>query len=597
MKNVAQSKPFTIEQAISRAKKAIKQGNTAVALELYNAVLQQQPNHPVAKKGLRKLQKGLLPQDQINALIDLYHSGQMVKTEQACRGLLKTYPQLVLVLNILGATLQGQGKLQEAVESYEKAIQLKPDYSDSYSNLGTALKELGQLEQAVESYEKAIQLKPDYADFYSNLGTALKELGQLERAVESYEKVIQLKPDFAEAYNDLGIALQELGQLEPAVESYEKAIQIKPNYAKAYSNLGNALQKLGQLEQAVESYEKAIQLKPNYAKAYSNCCNALQELGQLDKAVRYMQTAVERNPGSIQFSDSLVKLLNYHMPNTETRGPYAKIQESLQQVGAENTSTLKITDKTVRQLYRQCDSILASYKLDINTHHSQLYRGADIDRDCHRHKIVFDRFKAIPEYCFGCYKVTLEPRTVMELFKVFLLFDRLKLPNDNTRKCIVEVRPEISGAYKGLIYCQSLSEAKEILTIVQAIAEETIAKGIPIVVKRGCSEYQVAYPDYGHITDNGIQLMTYNEEWRKHEAYVDQNMILHKNHNTNNFTHNHSGLTLLDALVMRNWLAYAATIGDSNYLQISESLDFCTVDRLKTLMDKRPSFGYVKNES
>ena len=58
-----QPQQLTIKQAISRAKKATKQGNTAVALQLYNAVLQHQPNHPVAKKGLRKLQKGL-PNDQ-----------------------------------------------------------------------------------------------------------------------------------------------------------------------------------------------------------------------------------------------------------------------------------------------------------------------------------------------------------------------------------------------------------------------------------------------------------------------------------------------------------------------------------------------------
>mgnify|MGYP001545024004 CR=1 FL=1 len=100
-----QSQQLTIEQAISRAKKAAKRGDTAVAVQLYNAVLQHQPNHPIAKKGLRKLQKGLPrnqsvqaqttnpAQEQINALLNLYHTGQMVQTEQACRELLKTYPQ------------------------------------------------------------------------------------------------------------------------------------------------------------------------------------------------------------------------------------------------------------------------------------------------------------------------------------------------------------------------------------------------------------------------------------------------------------------------------------------------------------------------
>jgi hypothetical protein len=81
------SQKLTIQQTISRAKKAAKQGNTAVAVNLYNAVLQQQPNHPIAKKRLRVLQKKLPqnhstesetsnpPQVQITALVNLYQTG------------------------------------------------------------------------------------------------------------------------------------------------------------------------------------------------------------------------------------------------------------------------------------------------------------------------------------------------------------------------------------------------------------------------------------------------------------------------------------------------------------------------------------------
>ena len=91
---------LTIEQAISRAEKAASQGNIAIARRLYSVVLQQQPNHPIATQGLRKLSKELPHHqsvqeqianpspDQINALVNLYQSRQMTKVEQACRGLL-----------------------------------------------------------------------------------------------------------------------------------------------------------------------------------------------------------------------------------------------------------------------------------------------------------------------------------------------------------------------------------------------------------------------------------------------------------------------------------------------------------------------------
>ena len=54
MRNVPLSQQLTIQQGISRAKKAVKQGKIADAVELYTTVLQQQPNHPLAKKQLRK---------------------------------------------------------------------------------------------------------------------------------------------------------------------------------------------------------------------------------------------------------------------------------------------------------------------------------------------------------------------------------------------------------------------------------------------------------------------------------------------------------------------------------------------------------------
>ena len=98
------SQQLTIEQAISQAEKATRQGNIVLARQLYRAVLQHQPNQPIATQSLRELQQELphhqsVPAqtanpspDQINVLINLYHSGQMGRVEQACRELLQTYP-------------------------------------------------------------------------------------------------------------------------------------------------------------------------------------------------------------------------------------------------------------------------------------------------------------------------------------------------------------------------------------------------------------------------------------------------------------------------------------------------------------------------
>ena len=238
------------------------------------------------------------PQDEIAALVDLYHSGQMAEAEQASRELLKPYPQTLVAINVLGAALRGQGKLQEAVQAYDKAIQLKPDYAEAYYNRGINLDQLGQLDEAIASYDKAIQLKPDFADAYYNRGIVLEQLEQLDGAIQSFDQAIQLKPDYAEAYYNRGIVVQKLGHmLDEAIQSFDKAIQLRPDYADAYNNRGVTLQDLGRLDEAIASYDKAIQLRPDYAEAYNNRGIVVHELGQmLDEALKSYNKAIQLKP-------------------------------------------------------------------------------------------------------------------------------------------------------------------------------------------------------------------------------------------------------------------------------------------------------------
>jgi len=325
---VSQPQELTIEQAISRAKKATKQGNIKVALQLYNTVLQSQPNHPVAKKRLRKLQKTLPPnqsaneytvnppQNQIDTLTNLYHTGQVVKVEQACRELLQNYPQSLFVFNVLGASLLMQGKSQAAVQVFDKAIEIEPGFAGIYNDRGVALKELGKLKNAIQSYDRAIELKPDYAEAHGNRGDALKGLGKFEEAVESYERATKLKPDYVDAYVNCGSALRSLGQLGEAIKRYDNVIKVRPGYAEAYNNRGNALRDIGQLEGAVKNYDIAIKLKPDYAEAYNNRGKALSDLGQLKEAVENYEKVVELMPDFAEAYLNLSVLKKFKPDNT-----------------------------------------------------------------------------------------------------------------------------------------------------------------------------------------------------------------------------------------------------------------------------------------
>ena len=132
------------------------------------------------------------------------------------------------------------------------------------------LRDQGKLDEAVACYRRALELKPDYAEAHNNLGTAFKDQGKLDEAVACYRRALELKPDFAEAHNNLGIALKDQGKLDEAVACYRRALELKPDYAEAHNNLGNALKDQGKLDEAVACYRRALELKPDFAEAHGN---------------------------------------------------------------------------------------------------------------------------------------------------------------------------------------------------------------------------------------------------------------------------------------------------------------------------------------
>ena len=421
------------------------------------------------------------------------------------------------------------------------------------------------------------------------LGLEHHNAGRLPEAKRIYQQILQTNPDLPVALHLLGVIAHQVGKNPIAIDLITKALANNPDFAEAHHTLGIVFKESGRLEDAVTEFRKAVAIKPDYTEALVNLSAALILLGEKDEAVNVLEAAVEMDRENSLLTDRLIKILNHHMPDVATRGAYAKAQEALQQVDISHQDTAKISDETVQQMYRQCQSILSGHPVTGETSFSEIARGINFDLGCQRHFKVFNTFNSIPEFCFGCYKVYVEPRTVVELIKLLLIFDSLELPADNTRKCMIEVRPNIPGAYKGYIYCNNFEEGHGILDIVRTIVGAKISQDVPVSLKRGCSEFSIAYPDYGKMNGKHPPSMNYNEAWRQHEDTVDNNIVGHK-YPAAFDTHNHLGMTLEDALIMRKWLEYAAAIGDENYLKVSGT-------PVQKLSIERPPFQPAEHES
>ncbi|MGO9244079.1 MAG: tetratricopeptide repeat protein [Verrucomicrobiia bacterium] len=139
--------------------------------------------------------------------------------------------------NNWGITLQGLGQVQEAMEQYEQALRISPDYASAHNNLGAALMKQGKVQEAISHYDQALRLKPDDAEAHNNLGAALRRRGMVQEAIGHYEQAVRLKPDFAEAQFNWGVALEQLGRTPEAIQHYEQALRIKPDLTQGQDAL------------------------------------------------------------------------------------------------------------------------------------------------------------------------------------------------------------------------------------------------------------------------------------------------------------------------------------------------------------------------
>ncbi|TRU59710.1 MAG: tetratricopeptide repeat protein [Microcystis aeruginosa Ma_QC_C_20070823_S13] len=195
-----------------------------------------------------------------------------------------------------GFALADLGRLEEAIASWDRALEFKPDDPEAWNNRGNALANLGRLAEAIASFDRALEIKPDDHDAWNYRGFALADLGRFEQAIASSDRALEIKPDKHEAWNNRGNALYNLGRLEEAIASWDRALEFKPDDPEAWNNRGNALANLGRFEQAIASYDRALEFKPDYPDTWDNRGYVLTCMGRYKDALESCDRAIKINP-------------------------------------------------------------------------------------------------------------------------------------------------------------------------------------------------------------------------------------------------------------------------------------------------------------
>ena len=178
-----------------------------------------------------------------------------------------------------GLKLAAQGKYQDAIEQFQKALEKDPEQANIMGNMADSYSKLGKNDEALEIYQKAIAVSPTSAPLYNNMGTLLSKMGKSAESQEAFKKAAELDPSARNYYN-IGATLVNSGKSQEAIEFFKKAIAADPNYDEAYYQLGTCLSGSTEtMPDAIKALEKYVQIgkKPDQVEVAKQIIAALQQ--------------------------------------------------------------------------------------------------------------------------------------------------------------------------------------------------------------------------------------------------------------------------------------------------------------------------------
>jgi FKBP-type peptidyl-prolyl cis-trans isomerase 2 len=170
----------------------------------------------------------------------------------------------------LGMILQNQGHIDEALQHYQKAVQVDPEFLNGYFILGCIYQGNKQFAAAIKNYEKVLEINPDHLQTLNNLGNIYRQRGDYDESLKHHMKALEIDSGHADTYNNLGVLSQEKGDMDEAIQYYLKATALNDNFPEAYNNLGMAYKEKGNIDKAEDCFQQAIYLEKDFAEAHVN---------------------------------------------------------------------------------------------------------------------------------------------------------------------------------------------------------------------------------------------------------------------------------------------------------------------------------------
>ena len=198
--------------------------------------------------------------------------------EAVMRRRLEKYPADFVAHYNLGALMQFEGKLPEAIGLYRDALAVEPRNATARNSLGAALFLEDRLPEAIQQFRQTLQLEPNYINARYNLARALAAGRDLEGAATEYTAYLKAQPEDANAQAGLASVLFLQRKYPEALDHMRRAVRLNPNNADLEANLGAVLAMTGDLPSAIQAFEQALRIDPSHQAARANLQRARAQL-------------------------------------------------------------------------------------------------------------------------------------------------------------------------------------------------------------------------------------------------------------------------------------------------------------------------------
>jgi tetratricopeptide (TPR) repeat protein len=198
-------------------------------------------------------------------------------------------------LSSLAGALTEQGRLAEAAQVLEKAVQLQPDDAELWRQLGDGLIAAGRSPEALLCFQHVTALDPDHAGAAYRAGYLLQESERFDEALAQLNRSAELQPDHAPIWQARAVVLKNLNRFEESLADNLRALELDPSNADICSNTGNTLQALERHHEALSWYDRSLSIRPSAVSA-TNKAISLTALGRIDEAMDVYRLAIAINP-------------------------------------------------------------------------------------------------------------------------------------------------------------------------------------------------------------------------------------------------------------------------------------------------------------